>query len=127
MVRNAGVRKITFIVSAKANSMILSASLVSFFCDVDSDHTCGECVHWLGHITSKGKRHKKFGSCFYRIGVIGVWWPTCCPKFVKNVDGINHYDFIEDYVFQQIGKNDSSPECREARMAARKLWRQKYE
>ena len=32
------------------------------FCDVDSDHTCGECVHWLGHVTSKGKRHKKFGS-----------------------------------------------------------------
>jgi hypothetical protein len=60
------------------------------FCDVDSDHTCG----------------------------IGAWWPTCCPKFVKNVDGINHYDFIEDYVFQQTGKNDSSPECREARMAA---------
>ena len=41
------------------------------FCDVESDHTCGECVHWLGDVASKGKRHEKFGSCFYRIGGIG--------------------------------------------------------
>lgn len=97
------------------------------FCDVDSDHTCGECVHWLGHVTHDGKRHEKSGSCFHRIGSVGAWWPTCCPKFVKNVDDINHYNFIEDYVLQQTGKSDSSSECREARMAARELWRQKYE
>lgn len=127
MARSVGARKVTFIVSAKTSSMILSASLVSFFCDVNSDHTCGECVHWLGDVTSKGKRHEKFGSCFYRIGRIGAWWPTCCPQFVKNVADISSYDFIEEYVLQQTGKNDSSPECREARMAARELWRQKYE
>lgn len=67
------------------------------FCDVNSDHTCGECVHWLGDVTSKGKRHEKFGSCFYRIGRIGAWWPTCCPQFVKNVADISSYDFIEEY------------------------------
>ena len=61
------------------------------FCDVNSDHTCGECVHWLGDVTSKGKRHEKFGSCFYRIGRIGAWWPTCCPQFVKSVTDINSY------------------------------------
>lgn len=97
------------------------------FCDVDSDHTCGECVHWLGHVTHDGERHDKYGFCFHRIGGIGAWWPTCCPKFVKNVDNTNYYDFVEDYVFQQLGKNDSSLECREMRMTARELWRQKYE
>ena len=96
------------------------------FCDVDSDHTCGECVHWLGHVTHDGERHDKYGSCFHRIGGIGAWWPTCCPKFIKNVDNANYYDFVEDYVFQQLGKNDSSPECRAVRMAARELWRKKY-
>lgn len=96
------------------------------FCDTNSDHTCGECVNWLGHVTSKGKRHKRYGSCFYKIGGIGAWWPTCCPRFVKNVDGVNYYDFVEDYVIQQTGKQDSSPECREARIAARELWQQKY-
>lgn len=96
------------------------------FCDVDSDHVCGECVHWLGDVTSKGKRHEKYGSCFLSIGNVGAWWPTCCPKFVKNVDNVNWYDFVENYVFQQTGKNDSSPECREARIAARELWQQKY-
>ena len=42
------------------------------FCDVDSDHTCGECVHWLGHVTHDGKRHEKSGSCFHRIGGVGA-------------------------------------------------------
>jgi hypothetical protein len=34
---------------------------------------------------------------------------------------------LKSYVLQQTGKNDSSPECREARMAAREFYRQKYE
>ncbi len=96
------------------------------FCDVNSDHTCGECVHWLGSETFDGERHKLFGTCFHRIGGVGAWWPTCCPKFVKNVDNVNYYDFVEDYVFQQLGKNDYSPECREVRKAARELWSKKY-
>lgn len=97
------------------------------YCDVDSDHTCGECVHWMGNETCSGERHKLFGLCFYRIGHIGSWYPTCCPDFVKRTDDVVWDDFIEDYVFQHTGKNDSSPECREARKAARELWRKKYE
>ena len=95
------------------------------FCDIKSDHTCGQCVNWVGHASSHG-RHDKFGSCFYQIGNIGAWWPTCCPHFEYRKNDENYIDWIEQQVYNEYKRNDSSQECREARIRARKKWQEMH-
>ena len=42
------------------------------YCDLDSDHTCGECIWWycLAPESDEHKRHKKVGTCLNYLGVV---------------------------------------------------------
>ena len=96
------------------------------FCNVESNHLCGQCVNWVGNVTTKDKRSDVFGHCFYQIIGVGAWWPTDCPHFEKRTDNTNYLDWVEDKVITECGHSDSSLECREARIRARKKWAKMY-
>ena len=40
------------------------------FCDVDSDHTCGECVHWLGMSLQKENAMRNLVLAFIELAAL---------------------------------------------------------
>lgn len=101
-------------------------------CDLTSERTCGECVHWQGHVTieSEGQpkynsngRHKKYGECPFIIGFVGVRYKHDCPHFVKRPDDFDWAmtDWVENEL-EKDGYDLAAPETRPARIVMRQKW-----
>ena len=92
-------------------------------CDLSSPLKCGNCAHWIGDCTVGGKRHEKYGKCFYCIGNVDAEYRTNCEHYTeRKTDEPSYHDWVEARVLELGGKPDSSPESRRLRIQARKEW-----
>lgn len=95
------------------------------YCDLTSDRTCGQCVHWYGHVTHPGERHEYAGHCPHYIGGVSSVYRTNCPHFRERPEGFPIYpDCVEARTAEIFGEgyDPHDPAVRPARAQARKEW-----
>lgn len=102
-------------------------------CDLTSECTCGECVHWQGHCTTEkpigqpkynsNGRHKTYGTCPFVIGGLNSYFKHNCPHFIKRPDNFDWAmtDWVENEL-EKAGYDLAAPETRPARVNMRQKW-----
>lgn len=95
-----------------------------YWCDLDSDHICGECACLNGTPDCYGNRSRRYGHCWFYLGKIGGSHKTNCPHFIKwNGIDLAPEDWVEARVIELYSGDRHDPEARPVRKAAREEWK----
>lgn len=91
-------------------------------CDLSSDKTCGECVHFEGTIAASGERHKTYGHCYWTIGVVSSTYKCNCPHYFPKPDGFQFT--YSEWIENELGEfaYSSDPTVRPLRKEKRLEW-----
>ena len=96
------------------------------YCDLDSDHTCGECIWWycLAPESDEHERHKKVGTCLNYFGVVNSDLKTNCPKWKQKSDGwVEYPKWMRQYI-RRNKKSDDTDELLRVRLEANRAWKE---
>ena len=93
------------------------------YCDLYSNKTCGECIHWEPSEGVTGCYSHKCGHCYWVIGHVNVYYKCTCPYYYKRPDDFSQYyhQWIENQVAKEI-EDVYSVEARSIRAKYYKQW-----
>lgn len=96
-------------------------------CDLSSDKTCGECVHFEGNLTQDGSRHPDIGHCYWTIGIVRASYKCDCPHHYLRPDNFSWT--YSDWIEAQLGEfaGSSSPAVRPLRKKKYQEWKKMFD
>lgn len=106
---------------------VLFCSTCFKWCDMESEHVCGDCQHWVRDCSNSDN-----GRCFF-YGNVKKTQRVDCPRYRLCEKGSLTWPAWVEKTTKSIAGNDvyetdlSSPEVREARKTARALYRNNFD